>query len=234
MTTPSNQPDEAPFDPYRFGRPDQPVPPEFAPPGYVPDGSQAGGAYPQGPAPTQQSPAPQQSPAYQQYPGQPGASGGDPGSQGQYPGVPYPGNQYPGTSYSGPQHYGQYYPGQQQTGYGAPLPPANHQYAQPHTRNGKATAALVLGILSIVLCWLSVFDAVFVVLALIFGLLALGDAKRSRIGRGAARAGLVCAVVGALLATVISIRVFSAISDCGGMAHSTTTDVFNQCVRDQL
>ena len=209
MTTPSNQPDEAPFDPYRFGRPDQPVPPAFAPPGFVPDGSQAAGAYPQGPAPTQpyQAPpqyqAPAQYPGHQQYPEQSGASGGEPGSQGQYPGAPYPGNQYPGTSYSGPQHYGQYYPGQQQTGYGAPLPPANHPYAQPQTRNGKATAALVLGILS-------------------------------RIGRGAAIAGLVCAVVGALLATVISVRVFSAISDCGGMSHSTTTDVFNQCVRDQL
>lgn len=51
MTTPSgNEPDarsdapqtprdepEAPFDPYRFGKPDHPVPPEYAPPGYVPD-----------------------------------------------------------------------------------------------------------------------------------------------------------------------------------------------------
>ena len=28
---------DAPFDPYRFGKPDHPVPPEYAPPGYVPD-----------------------------------------------------------------------------------------------------------------------------------------------------------------------------------------------------
>jgi hypothetical protein len=29
--------DEQPFDPYRYGKPDYPVPPEYAPPGYVPD-----------------------------------------------------------------------------------------------------------------------------------------------------------------------------------------------------
>jgi uncharacterized protein DUF4190 len=28
---------EVPFDPYRYGRPDHPIPPEYAPPGYVPD-----------------------------------------------------------------------------------------------------------------------------------------------------------------------------------------------------
>lgn len=33
---PDEAPAEAPFDPYRFGAPDVPPPPEYAPPGYVP------------------------------------------------------------------------------------------------------------------------------------------------------------------------------------------------------
>jgi hypothetical protein len=35
--TEQQPPPEEPFDPYRFGRPDHPIPPEYAPPGYVPD-----------------------------------------------------------------------------------------------------------------------------------------------------------------------------------------------------
>ncbi len=126
------------FDPYRFGAPEHPVPPEYAPPGY-------------------RRPPPSQPPHNQPW-----------------------------------------------QNYGAPPPPPPYwpQYPQPRTGNGKAIAALVLGIVSIVLCWLSLFDVIPVVLALIFGFLGRHDSVRdpARGGRGMAVAGIACAVVGALLA----------------------------------
>jgi uncharacterized protein DUF4190 len=203
---------EAPFDPYRFGKPDHPIPAEYAPPGYT------------GPV----------APARQPYGGPPNPYAPPPAGAGQDnpfanpPGTPY------GAAHGGQPPY--QYPPQ---GYvpgapGAPLPPPYHGYAQPTGSNGKAIAALVLGILSIVFCWLSVFDGIFVVLALIFGLIALSETKGNRrTGRGLAVAGLVCMIVGALLATIISVKVFSAIDKCGGLNQSDRS-TFNQCIRDNL
>lgn len=198
------------FDPYRFGRPEHPVPPEFAPPGYRPD-IPSGAPY--GPPPNPYGPPPGSPPGAPQYPTQRGLPG------------PPPYGGPPGYPSSPPAGYGQ--PPYGQSPYGG--------YPQPKTGSGKGTAALVLGILSVLLCWLSVFDALFIVPAIIFGMLGIGDAKRRNgAGRGAATAGVVCALVGAVLATIFSIRVFSAISDCGGLQHTTTNSQFQQCVQDHV
>jgi hypothetical protein len=63
-----------PFDPYRFGLPDKPVPPEYAPPGYVFPAAQPPAAEPPAPAnpwaPPRPLPRPSQpgSPTYPTYP----------------------------------------------------------------------------------------------------------------------------------------------------------------------
>jgi hypothetical protein len=81
---PTAAPVEPPFDPYRFGAPEHPIPPEFAPPGYVPP-------------PIVSEPQPGQPPTqpypYPQYP--------------QYPQYPYPGQPYgapPPWASQYPQH----------------------------------------------------------------------------------------------------------------------------------
>ncbi|HZZ97936.1 MAG TPA: DUF4190 domain-containing protein [Jatrophihabitantaceae bacterium] len=79
------------FDPYRFGRPEQPVPPEYAPPGYVPPPQPAPPAQPTQPSPPQYPsayPSPYQ--PYQQY----GAPPPNP-----YPYPPPP----PGYAYGAPK-----------------------------------------------------------------------------------------------------------------------------------
>lgn len=154
---------EPTFDPYRFGAPEHPVPPEYAPPGYTPPPVTA-------PPPTAQRPT------------QPG------------PGYGYPGQGYQ-QPYNAPPNYAQ-------------------QYPQPRTGNGRAIAALVLGILAVVLCWLSIFDIVFVVLAIVFGFLGLSDAKRGGTGRGMALTGLICGVVGALAATTLTVVILARIKPC--------------------
>jgi hypothetical protein len=177
---------EPPFDPYRFGAPEHPVPPEYAPPGYRPPP-------PSQQPPPQQPPPPQQQPYYTPYPGQP----------------PYPGSGYQ-------------YP-----------PPPYGQYPALRAGNGKATAALVLGIVSIVFCWTSVFDVVPVVLAIVFGILGRNEAKRGATGRGLATAGLVCGVIGAILAVVVSIFIYNRIKPCLDNFESGTSD-YNTCIQERF
>ncbi len=183
-------PPEVPFDPYRFGKPDHPVPPEFAPPGY--------------------NPVPQPSPyaAQQPYPTEQSAY------PPQQPPPPYPGPNYP---------------------YGAPYPPPYHAYPQPRTGNGKAVAALVFGILSIVFFWLSILDGVFVILALIFGILGLSESQRQGgNGRGLAVAGLICMGIGAAAAILWTAALVHAVNNCGGFDTDTGSSSFDQCVSDHL
>jgi hypothetical protein len=155
------------FDPYRFGAPEHPVPPEYAPPGYRPP------------------------PATQPQP----------------------------TQWSNP---------------GAPPPPYYSQYPQPRTGNGKAIAALVLGILSIVLCWLSVFDAIPVVLALIFGFLGRGEARRdpARGGHGMATAGIACALVGALIAALFTAWAIRKVGPC--LDYNVSSADYRTCVQQRI
>lgn len=202
---------EAPFDPYRFGKPDYPVPAEYAPPGYT------------GPV------APPATPPATPYgqPAQPpwGAPYGAP------PGNPF--NNPPGTPYGEPQPPPSQYPVVPPGQYGPP-PPMYHGYAPPRTGSGKAVAALVLGIASILFCWLSFFDAVFVIPGLIFAIIAISETKPpATTGRGMAVAGLVCTIVGALLATVFTVVIIHAANACGGFSNSNQPG-WDTCIRNHI
>lgn len=194
---------ETPFDPYRFGKPDHPIPAEYAPPGYTGPVVPPPGPY--GPPPPQFASQP-----YDPYGHQPG-----PYSQPPY-GRPSP-YQYP---YAQPGQY---------------APPPYHSYGQPRPgNNGKAIAGLVLGISSIVLCFLSFFDGVLVVLGLIFSLIGMSETKRpGTSGRGLAVAGLICTIVGAALATLFSVLIIHAANQCGGFDNSDAPG-WDQCVRDNF
>lgn len=178
------------FDPYRFGKPDHPIPPEYAPPGYVPP-----------------SPQPSQPAAYTPLPPYASPSGSPP------------------SGWTAPPWGGQH-------GYPPPpgYPPGPYP-AQP-TSNGKATAALVLGIVAIVLCWLTFLDLLFVILAIVFGALGRRQADRipGRPGRNAATAGLVCGIVAAILVGVIAAVIISKYSSCFG---NGSFDQVRQCIQRQ-
>jgi hypothetical protein len=85
----------------------------------------------------------------------------------------YPPQQVPGAV----AHGYAYYPGQQTRG-----------------TSGKAVASLVLGILSIVFCYLGFIPGA---IAIVLGVMAKRDIDREGLGgRGLAIAGLVCGIVG--------------------------------------
>ncbi len=140
----------------------------------------------------------------------------------------------PQAPYGQPARYGQQapqYPSLPQ----APAPPSyNAQYPQPSTGNGKATAALVLGIASIVLCWTSVLDIIPIALAIVFGILGRNDAVRlpNRGGRGMAVSGLICALVGAVLATTLTIYFYGRIKPC--LDYSPNSSQYKTCIQERL
>ncbi|XID92021.1 DUF4190 domain-containing protein [Paenibacillaceae bacterium WGS1546] len=87
----------------------------------------------------------------------------------------------------------------------SPLP--NPPYSPPKT-NGKSIAALVLGILAIVLPYIGFLVGI---VAIIFASISLKEIKRSgEQGRGMAIAGLVCGIVGTAIYAVIILLVFLA------------------------
>jgi hypothetical protein len=172
---------QPPFDPYRYGAPEHPVPPEYAPPGYAPPPVTAPPPYPAG---------------------QPG-----PG----YAGPPY------GAPYGGPQlPYA--------------TPPMYHQYPQPHARDGKAIAALVLGILSIVFFWTTLLDLLLIVPAVVFIALAMSNSKRGGGNRGMAVGGLVCVIIGCLAAATFTVFVVKRINSCSDRYRSGTSQ-YDHCIR---
>lgn len=100
--------------------------------------------------------------------------------------------------------------------------------------HGKAVAALVLGIASIVLCWLTVLDAIPIVVALVLGSIAVREArsKPNREGRSMAIAGIACALVGAILATVLSVLIYTRFKDC--LQLSPGSSDYSTCIREHM
>lgn len=116
---------------------------------------------------------------------------------------------------------------QQQPPYGAPAPaqapyqaPAPAPYQTPHgppqsqEGNGIAIAAMVLGIISLVLFWIPFLGLICGVLGAIFGFVGLGKSNRiGGKGKGMAIAGLVCGIIGTLIGVWYVIAVFAAANE---------------------
>jgi Domain of unknown function (DUF4190)/Thioredoxin len=169
---------------------DPPPPPGGNPP---PGPYPQPGSYPQ----AQQNPYPQQNAAYPQNP---------------YPQNPYPQNPYPQNAY-GPQQYPPNYV-QPAPGYGGGY--GGYGYMVP--TDGKATASLVLGLLSI-FC----FGLVSGIPAIVFGFLARRDIARSGGGLGGAGMALGGIIVGSI-GTLMSVA--SAVMFAVGMigaAHAVSS-----------
>jgi hypothetical protein len=134
---------------------------------------------------------------------------------------------------------GRWYPPEQAPGAtpSAPGPPTYPGYGpppsvSPSTGNGMAIAALVLGIISIVACWLCGLGVVAGVLAVVFGILGMkrADALPGRPNRGMALAGLITGAIGAVLSVVLLVVIFvgAATSDDDGFNSDPRNGVCNE------
>ncbi len=120
-------------------------------------------------------------------------------------------------------HQPNYPPGNQNPPPFAPYPP---QY--PMTNNGKAIAALVLGISSLAaLLMLPGLGIVIGILGIIFGILALKELKtRRQAGQGMAIAGLICGGLGTLIHLImIAFIVFAFIA---ALAYGTSEGSYSE------
>ncbi|HTR49609.1 MAG TPA: DUF4190 domain-containing protein [Kofleriaceae bacterium] len=77
----------------------------------------------------------------------------------------------------------------------------------PRQGNGLAVAGMVLGILAIVLFFLSLFDIVIALLAIIFSIIGLRKAGRVGVGKGMAIAGLVTGILGLILSVLLVVAI---------------------------
>lgn len=122
-------------------------------------------------------------------------------------------------------------PEQNQPSYGAPPPPGappgyggqpsyggGGGYPQKQS-NGMGIAALVLGILAILTCWFIV-GGFFGLLALIFGIIGRGKAKRGEASNGGmALTGIILGVISMLVAIVFLVFVGMFANELGSYAE---------------
>ena len=133
--------------------------------------------------------------------GQPDPYGPPPGAPGTPPGYGgRAGPEQPGYGQPAPGGFGQ--PGYGQPGPGGHGQPGGYGSAPPAKRNGLGVAALVLGVLALLLCWTVVGGVVLGIAAIVLGVLGRGRAKRGEADNGGlAVAGAVLGLLG-LLASV--------------------------------
>jgi hypothetical protein len=90
-------------------------------------------------------------------------------------------------------------------------------YAAPHQgqlKNGMGTAALVLGILGIVLFFFPYISVILALLGVIFGGIGIQRANRGEANnKGMAIAGLVCGIVGLVISIILLIAIGSIIAN---------------------
>lgn len=81
-------------------------------------------------------------------------------------------------------------------------------------RNGYGTAALVLGIVGVLLCWVPVFGPILGALGVLLGVLGLMRTTRGEAtNRGSATAGVVLGAVTALVGVIVTAATFAAVSN---------------------
>jgi hypothetical protein len=80
-------------------------------------------------------------------------------------------------------------------------------------KNGMATAGMICGIISIVLCWVPFAGLVLGILGIVFGSIGMSRAGRIGVGRGAGIAGLVTGILGFILLPMMAAIAIPAFLD---------------------
>lgn len=88
---------------------------------------------------------------------------------------------------------------------------------------------MVLGILSLILCFLTIFDIPLIVLGIIFSALGLRAAHAGGGGRGMAIAGLTCSILGAVAVAALLVFFVHRASSCD-QRYDRGTQAYNDCI----
>jgi hypothetical protein len=123
----------------------------------------------------------------------------------------------------------------QQPGYGYPQPPGYGPPPPAKPTNGLAVAALVVGLIALLICWVPVIGILAGLVALGLGIAGWVRASRTGTGTGLAVAGTVLgglAVIAGILATVVLVSIIGTAVDCD--QPGLTDDEVAQCIEDEL
>lgn len=83
----------------------------------------------------------------------------------------------------------------------------------PQQGNGLAVAAMICGILAIVLFWVPVLGWILALLGVIFGAIGISKANKVGKGKGMAIAGLACGVLSVIISIAVIFLFVSAAKD---------------------
>ena len=116
--------------------------------------------------------------------------------------------------------------------FGSMPPYAGGAPTQP--RNGLSIAALVLGIISVPAALTVWIGAICAVLAIVFGIIGLNQAKKGRANRRAfALVGLITGVIGLVLSVVVFAYAVKRTQACQDrIGHAPSRAELEQCIRD--
>lgn len=162
---------------------------------------------------------PGRTPQWEQPPGPPlGAPGGQPGGPPGSWGAPppgYPGQPGPPPGWNpGPQAMPPPHPNWPQPGQPGDWSAPGYGYWGAPKNNGMGTAALVLGILAVLLSWTVIGGIGLGILALIFGLVGRGRVKRREADNGgSALAGVILGAIGLVLGIAVIVIGFIVVAE---------------------
>jgi hypothetical protein len=125
-------------------------------------------------------------------------------------------------------------PGGQFSG-GAYPPPGYSGYPQPSSgptasSNGAAPTGLILGLVSVVLIWLTIFDIPLIVLGIVFSRRGLKAAVLGLGHRSMALWGLILSIVAAVALVALMVVFVPRIQHCENQNLREGTTAFNSCV----
>ena len=114
-------------------------------------------------------------------------------------------------------------------------PYSDHSYGMPaKLPQGMAVSSLVLGIIGLLLACLA-FGAVFGIVAVILGVVALGRVRRGvNGGKGLAIAGIVTGVLAVLIGIIAGIYWWFSFSVAGACMMETDPAAMERCLNEQL
>ena len=113
-------------------------------------------------------------------------------------------------------------------------PPMGYQQPGPNKPQGMAIAALICGILSIVLVCVNILSIPLGIAAIVLGIIGRGKAQRGEAGgEGLAKTGMILGIVGIALAILLTILAWAGMSFLGNKAKEFEQQMQQQQQTDQ-
>ena len=111
-------------------------------------------------------------------------------------------------------------------------PAYGYPYQAPPQSNGLGVAALVLGIVGLLGCWVPIVGALVALVGLVLGIVALSKSRKAQRSNGLAVAGVIISGIALLAGIALSAVILDMFADCD-IANSTEAEL-DACLERQV